>query len=110
MTNSIFTVYFMLGTSKTIQFLYIVGIILGIIFTILIWVVLIRLAEYLKHKNIHWREEESYEVSKADLERTQADYIDNITKELVRIVAILEAQSGIKTETPHATKNPVIPQ
>lgn len=110
MTNYILTPYFMLGASKTIQFLYIVGIILGIIFTILIWVVLIRLAEYLKHKNIHWREEESYEVSKADLERTQADYIDNITKELVKIVTILEAQSGIKIEASHDVENPINPQ
>ena len=109
MHNIILIPYFMLGAAKTLQFLYVMGIILGIIFTILIWVVLIRLAEYLKHLNNHWRDEESYEVSKAELVRKQSDYIDDINQELERIAAILEAQSGIKMDN-NVSENPIIPQ
>ncbi|WP_295095404.1 hypothetical protein [Ruminococcus sp.] len=110
MPNIILTSYFMLGAAKTLQFLYVMGIILGIIFTILIWVVLVRLAEYLKHLNNHWRDEESYTVSKAELVRKQSDYIDDITQELEKIVAILEAKSGIKLEDYNVAENPSNPQ
>ena len=110
MQNTILTSYFLLGAAKTFQFLYVVGIILGIVFTILIWVVLVRLAEYLKHLNNHWRDEDSYEVSKAELVRKQFDSIEDITQELKRIAIILETQSGIKLDNYNVAENSTNPQ